>query len=180
MKTTAPSDAKISTNRRTTTHSSGIELQAANFPTYFRELLSERVIDASDARTDPRTSELEFTASYLEPLGIGAMLDIPIRFKGKLVGVLCNEHIGPPRPWMLEEQQFGHAIASLVSLALEAVERLHAEGAVRKSEARTRLIIDTALSAVIGMDEQGRLLSAGIRRPNRSSDGRARKPSAAR
>ncbi|MGB2945183.1 MAG: PAS domain S-box protein [Nitrospira sp.] len=134
-------------------HSSGIELKSANFPEYFRELLSERVIDAADARRDPRTRE--FTACYLEPLGIGAMLDIPIRFNGQLVGVLCNEHIGPPRPWMLEEQQFGHAIASLVSLALEAVERLHAEGALRKSEGRTRLIIDTALSAVISMDEQG-------------------------
>ncbi len=140
----------------TNTHSSGIELQAKNFPRYFRELLSEHVIDASDARTDPRTSE--FTATYLTPLGISALFDIPIRFQGKLVGVLCNEHVGSPRPWTLEEQQFGHAIASLVSLALEAVERLHAEGALRKSEGRTRLIIDTALSAVISMDETGHIV----------------------
>lgn len=137
------------------TYSSGTELLAHDFPSYFRELLSERVIDAADAQHDPRTSE--FTASYLAPLGITAMLDIPIRFKGKLVGVLCHEHVGSLRPWMLEEQQFGHAIASLVSLALEAVERLHAEGALRKSEGRTRLIIDTALSAVINMDDQGRI-----------------------
>ncbi|MCW5798956.1 MAG: PAS domain S-box protein [Nitrospira sp.] len=137
-------------------HSCGMELFAAQFPTYFRELLTERVIDASDARTDPRTSE--FTDTYLTPLGIGALLDIPIRFKGKLVGVLCSEHVGPPRTWMLEEQQFSYAIASLVSLALEAVERLHAEGALRKSEGRTRLIIDTALSSVISMDEQGRII----------------------
>ena len=140
----------------TNSHSSGMELLATQFPNYFRELLTERVIDASDARTDPRTSE--FTHTYLTPLGIGAMLDIPIRFKGKLVGVLCSEHVGPPRSWMLEEQQFSYAIASLVSLALEAVERLHAEGALRKSEGRTRLIIDTALSAVISVDEQGRII----------------------
>ncbi len=137
-------------------HSSGIELLAKQFPTYFRELLTERVIDASDARTDSRTSE--FTDAYLIPLGIRAMLDTPIRFKGKLVGVLCSEHVGAPRPWLLEEQQFSYAIASLVSLALEAVERLNAEGALRKSEARTRLIIDTALSSVISMDEQGRII----------------------
>ena len=138
------------------THSSGIELLAKDFPEYFCELLSERVIDASDVQNDPRTSE--FTTTYLTPLGITAMLDIPIRFKGKLVGVLCNEHTGPLRPWMLEEQQFGHAIAALVSLALEAVERLHAEGALRKSEGRTRLIIDTALSAVISMDHKGYII----------------------
>ena len=138
------------------THSSGLELHAGDYPRYFQELLSERVIDASNANTDPRTSELASTA--LIPLGISARLDIPIRFKGKLVGVLCNEHIGPSRTWMLEEQQFGHAIASLVSLALEAVERLQAERAVRKSEARTRLIIDTALSAVVGMDDKGAII----------------------
>ena len=142
-------------------HSSGIELRAENFPRYFQELFSERVIDASDARTDPRTSE--FATTYLTPLGISAMLDIPIRFKGKLVGVICNEHVGRPRPWMLEEQQFGHAIASLVSLALEAVERLHAEGALRKSEGRTRLIIDTALSAVISMDDKGNIIGWNTR-----------------
>ena len=137
-------------------HSSGAELQAKAFPNYFRELRSHRIIDAADARTDPRTSE--FIDSYLIPLGIGAMLDIPIRYQGKLVGVLCHEHIGQPRPWTLEEQQFGHAIGSLVSLALEAAERLHAEQALRKSEGRTRLVIDTAISAVIGMDHKGTVI----------------------
>ncbi len=135
------------------TYSSGMQLHAKDYPSYFREVLSERVIDAADAQQDRRTAE--FSSTYLAPLGITAMLDIPIRFKGKLVGVLCHEHTGSLRPWMLEEQQFGHAIASQVSLALEAVERLHAEGALRKSEGRTRLIIDTALSAVISMDDKG-------------------------
>ena len=137
-------------------HSSGAELQATAFPKYFQELRAHRIIDAADAKTDPRTSE--FIEPYLSPLGISAMLDIPIRYQGKLVGVLCHEHIGHPRPWMLEEQQFGHAIASLVSLALEAAERLHAERALRKSEGRNRLVIDTAISAVIGMDEKGTII----------------------
>ncbi|MCC2639875.1 MAG: putative Hybrid histidine kinase [Nitrospira sp.] len=137
-------------------HSSGAVLQTAAIPNYFRELRSHRIIDAGDAVTDPRTSEL--AAGYLVPKGIGAMLDIPIRFKGELVGVLCNEHIGPPRAWLLEEQQFGHAVASLISLALEAAERLQAERALRKSEGRTRQIIDTALGAVIGMDDKGHII----------------------
>lgn len=134
-------------------HTSGMELRATAYPLYFQELLSERVIDAADAQTDSRTAE--FTDDYLIPLGITAVLDVPIRFKGQLVGVLCYEHVGPPRSWMLEEQQFGHAIASLVSLSLEAAERLHAERALRKSEGRTRLVIDTAISGVIGMDDKG-------------------------
>ncbi|MEP7150637.1 MAG: PAS domain S-box protein [Nitrospira sp.] len=141
-------------------HSSGMELRASAYPAYFQELLSERIIDASDARTDSRTSEL--ADSYLIPLGITAMLDIPIRFKGRLMGVLCHEQIGPPRAWMLEEQQFGHAVASLVSLALEAAERLQAERALRKNEGRTRLIIDTAISGVIGMDDQGSIIDWNV------------------
>lgn len=140
----------------TGTHSSGMELQAAALPAYFREVLSEHTIDAGHVVTDPRTTEV--AAAYLVPLGVGAMLGIPIRFKGHLVGVLCHEHIGPLRPWLLEEQQFGHAIASIISLALEATERLQAERALRKSEGRTRLIIDTALSAVIGMDDKGYII----------------------
>ncbi len=145
----------------TAAYVSGMELRANDFPTYFQEVLSERVIDAADAQQDARTSE--FTQTYLAPLGITAMLDIPVRFKGKLVGVLCHEHVGAQRPWMLEEQQFGHAVASLVSLALEAVERLHAEGELRKSEGRTRLIIDTALSAVISMDDKGDIIAWNTR-----------------
>ncbi len=141
---------------QTGTHSAGIELHATMAPQYFRELLTEQTIDATDAQADPRTQE--FADSYLRPLGIGAMLDIPIRFKGKLVGVLCNEHVGPPRPWLLEEQQFGHAVASLISLALEAADRLQAQQALRKSENRTRLILDTALDAVLCMDDRGLII----------------------
>ncbi len=87
---------------------------------------TERVIDATDARTDPRTSE--FTRRLPNPAGYrrhGIFI-----CSAKLVGVLCNEYAGPPRAWMPEEQQFSHAIACKSLLALEAVERLHAEGAL--------------------------------------------------
>ena len=141
-------------------HSFGMELRRTAYPTFFEELLAERVIDASDAIHDPRTSE--FAESYLTPLGITALLDIPIRFMGRLVGVLRQEHVGPARTWLLEEQQFGYAIASLVSLALEAAERLQAERSLRKSEGRTRLIIDTAISGVIGMDDQGIIIDWNV------------------
>ncbi len=137
-------------------HSSGMEMHADTYPNYFRELGSHIIIDAADATADPRTAE--FANTYLIPNGIRAMLDVPIRFKGKLVGVLCHEHSGAPRSWMLEEQQFSAAVASLVCLALEAAERLQAERALRKNEGRTRLIIDTAISGVIGMDDRGEII----------------------
>ena len=78
-------------------HSDGTELAAADYPAYFKALAESEVIAADDARTEPRTAE--FTKVYLEPLGITSMMDVPIHLKGALDGVLCHEHIGPPRTW---------------------------------------------------------------------------------
>jgi PAS domain S-box-containing protein len=137
-------------------HSAGLELSAMKFPAYFDELSSERVIAASDAKNDPRTSE--FSRDYLIPLGITALLHAPIQSGGRMVGVMSHAHVGIPHEWTLEEQQFANSMANLVSLALESTDRLQAEVALRKSEERVRSIIDTALDAVIGMDHRGYIL----------------------
>ncbi len=112
-------------------HSSGVELKAEEFPAYFRALDEERAIAATDACTDPRTAE--FSNPYLRPLGIAAMLDAPIRSQGKMVGVLCHEHIGKPREWAPDEQSFAGSMADLVSLSLEVARRQQAEAALRQA-----------------------------------------------
>ena len=58
----------------------------------------------------------------------------------------------------MEEQQFCHSIANLISLTLQAAERRQAEQALRENEQRTRQIIETALDAVIVMDDHGKIL----------------------
>ncbi len=112
-------------------HSSGVVLKRADFPAYFRALEEERTIPADDAHTDPRTAE--FSAPYLTPLGIGAMLDAPIREHGEMTGVICHEFVGPRRHWTLDEQQLAGTLADFVSLSMEAAERRRAE---RELEAR--------------------------------------------
>lgn len=102
-------------------HSSGIVLHASEYPAYFAAMLEEETIAADDAHTDPRTAE--FSQSYLGPLGIGSMLDAPIRTGLRLVGVLCHEHIGPPRSWGLGERKDAGFLASLASLTLELKHR---------------------------------------------------------
>src|SRR5688500_19364746 len=57
-------------------HSRGTIITREQAPHYFEALMRERCIAADDARTDPRTSQ--FREGYLEPLGIGAMLDAPV------------------------------------------------------------------------------------------------------
>ena len=73
---------------------------------------------ADDARSDPKTSE--FTEGYLKPLGIAAMLDVPIRQHGRMVGIICAEHVGPARAWSSEEAAFAAAVADLLGRSVTA------------------------------------------------------------
>ncbi|HET6405160.1 MAG TPA: ATP-binding protein [Candidatus Thermoplasmatota archaeon] len=123
-------------------HSAGIEITQRDNPAYFRALAEERTIAAEDARTDPRTRD--FAAAYLEPLGICSMLDAPLRVGGRVVGVLCHEHVGRPRRWLPEEEIFAGALAGLMSLVLETERRGREQGMLQESEERFTRLADEA------------------------------------
>jgi diguanylate cyclase (GGDEF)-like protein/PAS domain S-box-containing protein len=123
-------------------HEDGVVLLARDFPRYFEALRTGQPIEARDALVDPRTSE--FAASYLGPLGIGAMLDIPVYVGGELHGVVCHEHVGPAREWTHDEQLFALSIGQSVSLAIEAERRDRTETALRESERRFRAIVEAS------------------------------------
>jgi diguanylate cyclase (GGDEF)-like protein/PAS domain S-box-containing protein len=106
-------------------HTSGAIITAETVPAYFQALAQNRCIAAHDAATDPATSE--FTESYLLPLGIGALLDAPIWVGGRMVGVVCHEHVGGPRRWHFEEELIAGTMADFVARVIEASDRLRAE-----------------------------------------------------
>jgi PAS domain S-box-containing protein len=131
-------------------HSRGMELTAALCPAYFQALEEMDVIACDDARADPRTRE--FGESYLGPLGISSMLDAPIHLGGRIEGVMCSEHVGPPRRWTGDEKTFAAAVANLVSLSLEACERRRAEEAVLETRMRLEIVARTTNDAVWDWD----------------------------
>jgi diguanylate cyclase (GGDEF)-like protein/PAS domain S-box-containing protein len=106
-------------------HSSGAIITSEAVPAYFQALNQNRCIAAHDAATDPATSE--FTESYLVPQGIGAMLDAPIWVGGRMVGVVCHEHVGGPRRWQFDEELIAGTMADFVARVIEASDRLRAE-----------------------------------------------------
>jgi len=112
----------------------------ADYPTYFASLRKRRAIAAHDAHRDHRTRE--FSESYLTPLRITSMLDAPMRAGGKMIGLLCLEHVGPRRRWSVQEQGFAASAADLIALSFENAERQRAVAELRQSEERYRALAE--------------------------------------
>ena len=113
-------------------HSSGQELKASSYPSYFQALYNEDILSAHDALADPRTCE--FATDYLQPLGICAMLDAPIRQGGELIGVLCHEHCGAPRQWTPDEESLALSVAGFISLVLSQSRQEKIEQQLRQAQ----------------------------------------------
>lgn len=82
-------------------------------PNYFQALAEARVVEATDAETDPRTTS--FKSSYLSAVGIKSMLDAPIFDGSRLSGVICLESL-ERRQWSLPELSFVVSVADTISL----------------------------------------------------------------
>ncbi|MDY6978818.1 MAG: EAL domain-containing protein [Pseudomonadota bacterium] len=106
-------------------HTRGQTLKRQEFPVYFKALDTGKMIVANDARNDERTRE--FLDSYLVVNNIHSMLDTPILYAGKVMGVVCHEHTGTVREWSAQDLEFSSAIASTVSLSLEIQKRREIE-----------------------------------------------------
>jgi len=126
----------VSFERSTRRYSAGDVLPMHRYPRYIEALRSGLVIEAPDVHQDPRTAEL--TTDYWAPLGIASSVDAPIRLQGRVVGVLCCEHVGAPRTWTPDEVAFVAEVADLIAQAF-----LHAE--VRRLTEELRQRADRAI-----------------------------------
>lgn len=129
--------------------SSGGELNRNDYPSYFTEVLRNPVIVADDAENHPATSC--FKETYLRPLGIKSMLDVPILFRGETIGVICIESISE-RAWMDAEVNFAQVLSSLYSFSWSIADG----NDIKKNLLEIENFMDTAV-LVSKTDEYGRI-----------------------
>ncbi|WP_050779052.1 GAF domain-containing protein [Lyngbya sp. PCC 8106] len=118
-----------------------ISLDRSQCSTYFAAIDTQRVISTANAHTDERTQQL--STVYLRPHSITALLTVPIRFHGEILGVISLED-GHSRDWAVEEQNFTTYLAQMTSLALESQERKQAETALKSSQRWVQQIADAS------------------------------------
>lgn len=134
----------------------GTRLSAPDAPAYFAALAAKRPITAHDVSTHPATAGLR--ESYLQPLGITSLLDVPVWVRGEVVGVICHEHIGPAREWSAEEIDFASSLAAMVSLALEESHRARSESLLRESEEKFKALFALSPLGMARASWDGRFL----------------------
>ena len=143
--------------RSTGAYDSGLCVLATDYPTYFKALSESLVIAAHDAHVDPRTRE--FADGYLKPQGIAAMMDVPFRHRGRVVGVLCHEHVGVAREWTFDDQEFASALAELISLTLETEDRRKAEAELARLLSLQVATLEATEDGILVVDKQGKMVS---------------------
>jgi PAS domain S-box-containing protein len=119
---------------------SGEVLFRSDYPAYFEAIEGLLPIRADDARQHGATSSL--TEKYLDPHGITSIFDCPIRLGDHLAGVLCCEHVGEPRRWTNDEEEFLVAVSAIVLIFLENERRVRVESELSALNQRLERLVD--------------------------------------
>lgn len=122
-------------------------LTKRDIPKYIEAINKQTAIIADDVYTNKDTKEL--IESYLKPLGITDLLDVPIRVNGKFYGVLCCEHSDEPRVWSDNDISFARALADYLSLAIEQEKRKSAELKLRENQEKLEFISENTSDGII-------------------------------
>ena len=135
----------------------GHQLEVGQYPRYYEALSVSRTLAADEAQTDPRTREL--AELYLKPFGVTSLLDVGVRSRRGMAGIVCLEHVGNPRRWTAEEQTLAASVADLVALVFESEERRRMESALRESEEKFSKVFQNSPDAISLLTrEEGRIL----------------------
>ena len=117
-------------------------LPRIDMPNYFKLFETEKIILSTRSQESEMTKEL--MESYLIPNEIFAMLDVPLRIEGEIIGVICFEQVKKHRDWTLQDQKFGLIAAQMVSLSVETHKRKLAQQELERAlRQQQRLMVET-------------------------------------
>ena len=145
--------------------SEGMILYSSDFPSYFKFLLSEPHIFASDAYSHPATAD--FSETYLKPFGIKSMIDIPIVNSGIKIGVICCEYFSKKENYTDSELNFISSVADSVALIFESEQLIRSKDELKQKNESLKDAYQKLLdmqSEIIKQDKMATLgtLIAGI------------------
>ena len=134
------------------TFESGTELNGNDYPMYFRAIVGEEVIVAKDAYNHAVTHE--FAETYLKPLKIESLLDVPFFHEGKTIGVICCEHQHEQKDWHDEDEEFLKSCADLLSVSYNTKTINLMVDHLNDSQETLQTIIDNIPRAVFWKDKE--------------------------
>lgn len=115
-------------------HFRGVFHDLKAMPLYFAALEGNRALALEHPLEDLRFSE--FPTGFLQERGVKSMLDLPIRRKGLLIGVLRLSDTEKARPWREDEIQFGLDLVGFVVRLLVGSETHEARKQKRELESQ--------------------------------------------
>jgi signal transduction histidine kinase/CHASE1-domain containing sensor protein/GAF domain-containing protein len=130
----------------TQSHSQAGVISHSDFPIYFANILSKKIIDAGDAKNDQRTNDLN--EKYLSVHNVGALLDTPIIAGKRLLGVLSIEQKGRVRAWTTDEKTYAESLRNIIALSLESSARLEAQQALEQANAELEAKVESRTLAL--------------------------------
>ncbi len=141
-------------DRSSETHFAGDVFQPEEYPRYSQAIAQEHVIAASDVCQDARLAE--FATTYWKPLDIRSAIQISIRPRGRIAGILSIEHKHTYRTWHADEIRFATEIGDLLAQLL-----LNEE--LRKRAAQMQALNETLLD-LTSMHDIRQLLNTIVER----------------
>lgn len=109
--------------------SQGQILKRLDFPVYFKCISEGRVFYSNNTFDDINTTEL--IHSYLRPLDVHALLDIPIFSDGEMIGIVCCEQKAKKRDWDILDKNFAVILSDFIARLIETEKRHTYENELR-------------------------------------------------
>ena len=109
-------------------HYNDLTLYKKDFPKYFKAIVENPILVASNALTNVYTEE--FVEVYFKNYNIKSLLDIPIYISGKLVAISCFEATNEIKNWTNEDINFAKTVSDIIALAIETLKRKEAENEI--------------------------------------------------